>query len=42
MVGRRPYTAIVYARPLGLFVYLMPTRNLGPGTHETFIAPLWK
>jgi hypothetical protein len=32
----------LYAGPLGLFVYVMADKEPRPGTHEAFIAPLWK
>jgi hypothetical protein len=31
-----------YTGPLGLFVYLLSCREPLPGTHERFVAPLWK
>src|SRR5919106_2034661 len=32
----------LYAGPLGLFVYVMADKEPRPGTHEAFVAPLWK
>jgi hypothetical protein len=33
---------VLYTGPIGLFVYLLSCREPLPGTHERFIAPLWK
>jgi FtsP/CotA-like multicopper oxidase with cupredoxin domain len=32
----------LYAGPLGLFAYVMADKEPRPGTHEKFVAPLWK
>lgn len=32
----------LYAGPLGLFAYVMADKEPRPGTHEAFVAPLWK
>ncbi len=32
----------LYAGPIGLFFYLLSCKEPMPGTHEQFIAPLWK
>ena len=32
----------LYAGPVGLFFYLLSCKEPMPGTHEQFIAPLWK
>ena len=33
---------ILYTGPLGAAVYWLSCREPAPGTHETFVAPLWK
>ncbi len=33
---------VLYTGPVGLFIYLLSCREPLPGTHELFIAPLWK
>ncbi len=33
---------VLYTGPVGLFIYLLSCREPLPGTHERFIAPLWK
>ncbi len=32
----------LYSGPIGLFFYLLSCKEPMPGTHEAFIAPLWK
>ena len=32
----------LYTGPLGLLLYVMADKEPAPGTHETFIKPLWK
>ena len=32
----------LYTGPVGLLIYWFPCRESAPGTHELFIAPLWK
>lgn len=32
----------LYTGPFGLFIYLLSCREPLPGTHERFVAPLWK
>ena len=33
---------VFYTGPIGLFIYLLSCRQPLPGTHDDFIAPLWK
>ncbi|MGE5174401.1 MAG: DUF4396 domain-containing protein [Betaproteobacteria bacterium] len=33
---------VLYTGPVGLFIYLLSCREPLPGTHELFVAPLWK
>lgn len=33
---------VLYTGPVGLFVYLLSCREPLPGTHEEYVAPLWK
>lgn len=33
---------VLYTGPVGLFIYLLSCREPLPGTHERFVAPLWK
>ncbi|MSP13180.1 MAG: DUF4396 domain-containing protein [Chloroflexi bacterium] len=33
---------MLYTGPVGLFVYLLSCREPLPGTHEQFVAPVWK
>jgi hypothetical protein len=33
---------VAYTGPIGLFVYLLSCREPSPGSHEAYIAPLWK
>ena len=32
----------LYMGPLGLLLYVMAAKEPKPGTHEAFVAPLWK
>ncbi|MEO8290274.1 MAG: DUF4396 domain-containing protein [Gaiellaceae bacterium] len=33
---------VAYTGPIGLFVYLLSCREPSPGSHEAYVAPLWK
>jgi len=36
------WLVILYTGPIGLFFYLLSCKEPMPGTHDAFIAPLWK